>query len=107
MLYVHVGGSVEVECEEQEEGGATWTRGGREIQNGTHYTIYPRGVLVILNITADITGHSQPYQCANSSSVTIIIIGVCSDGSKCILQDHLPYFQASPHSHPSPALFPG
>lgn len=73
VQYVREGGRVELECEEGGGGeGEEWRRGDTEIQNSSQYTILPGQLLVIMNITADITGHNQSYSCGNRTTVLII-----------------------------------
>ena len=77
VQYVREGGRVELECEEGGGGeGEGWRRGDTEIQNSSQYTILPGQLLVIMNITADITGHNQSYSCGNRTTVLIIREGM-------------------------------
>ena len=77
VQYVREGGRVELECEEGGGGeGEGWRRGDTEIQNSSQYTILPGQLLVIVNITADITGHNQSYSCGNRTTVLIIREGM-------------------------------
>ena len=84
MQYVREGGRVELECEGGGGEGEGWRRGNIELQNSSQYTILPGQLLVIMNITADITGHNQSYSCRNRSTVLIISQGMYYHMSQCI-----------------------
>ena len=77
VQYVSEGGRVELECGGGE--GGEWRRGDTELQNSSQYTILSGQLLVIMNITADITGYNQSYSCGNRTTVLII-----SEGTICL-----------------------
>ena len=68
---------MELECEGGGGGEAEgWRRGDTELQNSSQYTILPGQLLVIVDITADITGYNQSYSCGNRTTVLIISEGM-------------------------------